>query len=69
MVLLYISPLPQYYALLYENICNNSYGGMCLYIYVYFVRIYKVQKKNLHINGVKISILESYAYMSRYPMP
>ena len=54
MVLLYISPLPQYYALLYENICNNSYGGMCLYIYVYFVRIYKVQKKNLHINGVKI---------------
>ena len=41
---------------------------VCIYIYI-FVRIYKVPKKNLHINGVKISILESYAYMSRYPIP
>ena len=35
---------------------------VCIYIYI-FVRIYKVPKKNLRINGVKISELESYAYM------
>merc|ERR1712240_162685 len=30
-LLLYFYPPPQYYALFYENICNNGYGGICLY--------------------------------------
>ena len=71
---IFLPPLPQnIYALFYENICNNGYGGICLYIYIrIFVMIYKFQKKNVCLKMVQKSHYWDHMYICKgilYPSP
>ena len=71
-LLLYFYHPPQYYALYYKIfVIMAKVEYVCIYIYVYFVMIYKVQKKNLRIKWCKnliIGIICIYVKGILYPI-